>query len=796
MTIYKYWDRSATKIAVGPMDQRARVESRKDHVAYSTEPLEKDVVVRDVVKMKLHVSSDRVDTDFAVRLCDVYPDGHSMLITDGIHRMRFRESLEKEKFMKPGEVYEVTVILTPTAHTFLKKHRIRILVSSSNYPRFDRNPNNGEHFLTDKKKALAATNKVYHDASHLSALILPVPGTDKGKEPSDSSQKTGEEDARERLAQSIYEYFEKDCIRKGWKKVLVKVGELERKLLWKGPEGAWKNGAIIALHGGGGACSNWGSGPRIGKPIDEFGDFVIKHGFAVFALDSTDGKVTDSKGRSCGKRWDCLAQDERPNVDLPFIKAVITETIPKLRPASSAGNIFMTGISNGGYMTILTATYLPDKITAFAPVSAGDPYETYFDMGTHPEKERHKAPGVFRDCETDKLINQSGAARAETYPNEKKWPETKLKVKPPFKQFHHQGDGVCDISCMEKARSLLVKHGYTDNGPFIIKDTGARTLLKHFWKKEYNQPLVDFFINCRQIQPGLHERTVDVNKNKRKYLLYVPKLYDGKKAVPVVMMLHGGGGTGKAAMEETGWDKKAEKERFLAVFPTATRPDPKKPPKFSTNSPTWNDGSGRFHAGKKNVPDVKYLIAVLDDIASSCSIDDKRIYVTGFSNGASMTFRAGAELSDRIAAIAPLAGAFWLKDVKLKRAVPALYITGTADTLNPLRGGFPRMAKGRRGIGGRKKPPVKDSISRWASLLDCDEKPKETSEKDGVKRVVYGSSGKQAEVVFITVEGMGHVWPGGNNKLPEWMVGSDPKKFNAADVVWKFFKKHSLAGGK
>lgn len=174
MTICKFWDPAAPKIAAGPMDQRVRVEGRKDHVSYSTDVLDKDVAVRDVVKVKLYVSSDRVDTDFAIRLCDVYPDGRSMLITDGIHRMRFRESLQKEKLMKPGEVYEVTVVLTPTAHTFRKKHRIRILVSSSNYPRFDRNPNNGEHFFTDKKKALVATNKIYHDSSHLSALFLPA----------------------------------------------------------------------------------------------------------------------------------------------------------------------------------------------------------------------------------------------------------------------------------------------------------------------------------------------------------------------------------------------------------------------------------------------------------------------------------------------------------------------------------------------------------------------------------------------------------------------------------------------
>ena len=485
MTICKSWDKDAPKLPAGPMDQRKKVESRKDVLVYSSDVLRKNVAVKGNVKVKLFVFSDRVDTDFAVRLCDVRPDGRSMLVTDGIRRMKFRRSFEKPEPMKPGETYEVTVTLAVTAHTFLKGHRIRLIVGSSNYPRFDRNPNNGKDFYKEAE-ALPATNGVRHDAAHPSVLILPAAAAAR-------------EDPRERIARALYARLEKECIEKGWRKVVVEVGGLRRKLLWRGPKGVWKNGAIVALHGGGGTCSNWGSGPRsLCEPMWRFVDLAVAEGFAVFALDSTDGLVADEKGRSCGKRWDCLARKKGDNIDLPFIKTVLEKTIPGLRPAGSAEEIFMTGISNGGFMTILAATHFPEMIAAFAPVSAGDPYGTYFDMGTHPKRERYKAPGVFRDSETNEPINRPGAARAERYPHESKWPETGEARKPPFKQFHHRQDGACDFSCMEKARRTLVEHGYKDDGAFVLKDHGGRSVLKHFWRKEYNRPMIDFFLKCRK----------------------------------------------------------------------------------------------------------------------------------------------------------------------------------------------------------------------------------------------------------------------------------------------------------
>jgi putative CocE/NonD family hydrolase len=157
----------------GPADQREKVESRDDVLVFSTPVLEKDVAITGKVKVKLFVSSDRVDTDFTAILTDVYPDGRSLSVTEGIRRMRFRNTTAKEELLKPGEVYPVTIELTNTALTFLKGHRVRVLVSSSNYPKYALNHNDGGP-LYRKGVSLIATNTVYTSKQHPSALILPV----------------------------------------------------------------------------------------------------------------------------------------------------------------------------------------------------------------------------------------------------------------------------------------------------------------------------------------------------------------------------------------------------------------------------------------------------------------------------------------------------------------------------------------------------------------------------------------------------------------------------------------------
>jgi predicted acyl esterase len=157
---------------IGPRDQRS-VESRPDVLLFTSDVLEAPLEVTGRIRARLLVSSDCPDTDFTVKLTDVYPDGRSLLVTDGILRARFRESFEKEKLLEPGAVVETSVDLWSTSLVFNKGHRIRVAVSSSNAPRFDPNPNTGHAFRADQEQRVA-TNTLYISEKYPSQIILPV----------------------------------------------------------------------------------------------------------------------------------------------------------------------------------------------------------------------------------------------------------------------------------------------------------------------------------------------------------------------------------------------------------------------------------------------------------------------------------------------------------------------------------------------------------------------------------------------------------------------------------------------
>lgn len=155
------------------------LKARPDVVVFQTEPLDADMEVVGPIVVHLFASSSAVDTDFTAKLIDVYPPsadyplGFEMNLTDGIQRARYRESPAHARLMKPGEVYEFTIEPFPTANIFKKGHRIRIDVSSSNFPRFDVNPNTGEP-IGMSRRTVAADNSIFHGASHASYVVLPI----------------------------------------------------------------------------------------------------------------------------------------------------------------------------------------------------------------------------------------------------------------------------------------------------------------------------------------------------------------------------------------------------------------------------------------------------------------------------------------------------------------------------------------------------------------------------------------------------------------------------------------------
>ena len=162
----------ALPTGIGPEDQRP-AEARSDVLVYTTPAFAKDTEVTGPVSLDLYVSSSAVDTDFTGMLVDVWPNGYAQNLTSGILRLRYRNSPEKPELANPGETYHIMVDLWATSNVFLAGHKLRLEVSSSNFPRFDRNLNTGEEQARGTRM-IKATNVVYHDKAHPSALILPI----------------------------------------------------------------------------------------------------------------------------------------------------------------------------------------------------------------------------------------------------------------------------------------------------------------------------------------------------------------------------------------------------------------------------------------------------------------------------------------------------------------------------------------------------------------------------------------------------------------------------------------------
>jgi putative CocE/NonD family hydrolase len=175
----------------GPADQKesdayftarepfVRLSARPDVLVYQTEPLESPVEVTGRVEVELWIASSAVDTDFTAKLVDVYPpsddypEGYDMLLNDSIIRTRFREGFEREVLMEPGTPYRVTMLLPPTSNLFAAGHRIRVDVSSSNFPRLERNPNTGEP-IGRHTHEVVAEQTVFSDGARPSRIVLPV----------------------------------------------------------------------------------------------------------------------------------------------------------------------------------------------------------------------------------------------------------------------------------------------------------------------------------------------------------------------------------------------------------------------------------------------------------------------------------------------------------------------------------------------------------------------------------------------------------------------------------------------
>jgi polyhydroxybutyrate depolymerase len=285
-----------------------------------------------------------------------------------------------------------------------------------------------------------------------------------------------------------------------------------------------------------------------------------------------------------------------------------------------------------------------------------------------------------------------------------------------------------------------------------------------------------------------HHRTVMAEGFQRDFIVYTPRGYNPSESLPAILAFHGGGGTAQSLIDQNLFTDLADERAVLMLYPQALPPDTSRPPQFGQNGPIWNDGSGRFHAGELNLPDLPFVEAMLDTAGTEFAIDENRIFATGFSNGASMSARAGSELPGRFRAVAPVSGALWVYPFPQALPLPMLYITGKLDTFNPLGGGVTRAWNGTI-IDNTPQPPVKEFLDEWAELHSCSETYAEYLFQEGVDALRYEGCAGESEIKALFIDDHAHVWPGGVNLLPEWLSGPSADHLDASTTIMDFFER-------
>jgi len=290
-------------------------------------------------------------------------------------------------------------------------------------------------------------------------------------------------------------------------------------------------------------------------------------------------------------------------------------------------------------------------------------------------------------------------------------------------------------------------------------------------------------VHDAQLGPGDHTIRLGVDGWLRSYQVHVPRKYDPAKPMPVVLIYHGAMMNSVTMALSTGLNKKADEAGFIAVYPNGT------------GAGDWllvfNAGGVPENVSTKLPDDVKFTEKLLDDLQKRLNVDPKRIYVTGLSNGGMMCYLLADKLSDRIAAIAPVAGTMTCDKPEPGRPVPIIHFHGTVDTFVPDTGPDDRLGRV------AKFKSVNDTMAGWAAANRCLQPPVEFQVPDRFddsttvsrKEFVAGKDG--AEIVLYTITGGGHTWPGRDSVL-RGLLGRSTQEISANDLMWEFFEKYPL----
>lgn len=305
------------------------------------------------------------------------------------------------------------------------------------------------------------------------------------------------------------------------------------------------------------------------------------------------------------------------------------------------------------------------------------------------------------------------------------------------------------------------------------------------------------------LAPGDYDRTIDIGGRERVYHVHVPPGASGK-AAPLLFGFHGGGHTAAGFEAFAHLAAKSDTAGFILVEPEGIGAIGASADGVAE---TWNAGSCCVESVTENVDDVGFVRAMLDAIAKEACVDLKRVYSTGFSNGGMLSHRLACELSDRIAAIAPVSGGLGRDDRSQmppkpfftcapKRHVPVMHVHGTADACYPFDGG---RANG--GFTGLLAPvvyePVSTTIATWAKLNGCSDAQPTVTSKNGAATCKSFACPEDGAVVLCTIDGGGHYWPGGDDWPGSEILCGSGQGTRSADLasndrIWEFLSAHAL----
>jgi polyhydroxybutyrate depolymerase len=277
---------------------------------------------------------------------------------------------------------------------------------------------------------------------------------------------------------------------------------------------------------------------------------------------------------------------------------------------------------------------------------------------------------------------------------------------------------------------------------------------------------------------GNQEKTIEAGGRMRRYVLHVPPQYDGKKPLPLVIVLHGGGGNAASAERMSGFSAKADREEFLVAYPNGNG-------RLRDRLLTWNSGNCCGYARSENVDDVGFLRAMIAQIEKEMRVDGRRIYATGMSNGGMMSYKLGCELADKLAAIGPVAGALNVETCVPSQPVSVVAVHGMDDQHVLFEGGKPKVQADRAP---RVDKSVAHAMEFWRKANGCTAAVKKET-RGIVREEIYSGCRNGTEVKLYAIEGEGHTWPGGQAGRAQ--ADQPTRAFSATDAVWEFFAAHA-----